>query len=986
MSGPNVLRRSFLIGVVLTVLLLLGAPAALAADESSPVKYNDDNYSDGFSSFHPHDCWRRFDMIYYGGEVWEAFVKGDKPGSDAEIAVYLARNKAENTPSSKPTHYRVVEPGQTWAWSDAGDQRRPNLVRFASFRDKLFLYIAKTYDYNTGSILWQKQIDPIAEKDVDGTRWNPAGTNIYSNRPGSSTKSSRVIKGMVVKVMNDTLYIFFQYGGTRDLYLITSKDAITFSAPQKVYTFAGNDCLLNGDVVTRGSDGAPLLAFLTKDDASGTTAGTIKLWTFDPAVTTNPVSAVESTLPGHEVGSAGQFRDATLVAGDVAGCTPYGATNLQIWAIGWGSGNVYHLQYVFGADGKSGSFYPAGLVDTGSASSHVEADWRGYLASCMAPQQTADGSLQEYARVWWWGSTDTSDAHGRSLKYAMDYLQRLPSTNVDTSSMEYSPAWVLQGVIYGLPPYYPNGTEISQLDSYYKVLFGLEQSQAVSNSVTSEKTLSVSYKSEGILGIPSSSMGLGWSNAVQQTSSSTTTVTQGSTLEWSPKTKGSPPPEDGAQAWGVFFVPTITNDRYHVWAPDKTTDLDVELYYTYISSGKNLIDKVFDKTDPGSDALGAVVKNYWTGTAAWPNSKTYWDPQWTGSETLIASGSTDTYENILPPLYWSASSGSATIDRYIALQNTTEQSKKCTNTIDASVGAFGFSTSMSGSLSIGSSTATTFGQRLDVLYGLPGWYASQIDPDNPPTDYNDYLKRMDLYMYLLRAKTDQAFWIPDGAKANGMYGVENYPWCITWHVNHWESQGATDQHGTSGPSVAALFGNVSTDMARSVPGNPDLRGRLIARVEAIRAAHQDGREIRAAILLGALVDDIRARSGRTVPATSARYWLHFLRLARQTIMASDAVGPKTFATASSGRVGRVVPLRYRVTDDASRYTIATRVVVRNRAGKAVKRFDLGPRATGTWHSVKWRPQARGAYRFYVFAEDLAGHTQVRVGSTRVLVK
>lgn len=986
MSVLNVLRRSLLLGAGLTVLLLSGASAALAADASSPTSYNNDNYSEGFSSVHPHNCWRGFDMIYYGGEVWQAFVKGDKPGSDDEIAVYLARNKAENTPSSKPTHYRVVEPNQSWAWSDAGDLRRPNLVRFASFRDKLFLYIAKTYDYNTGSILWQKQIDPIADKDVDGTRWNPAGTSIYSNRPGKGTSSPRVVKGMVVKVMNDTLYIFFQYGGTKDLNLITSKDAITFSAPQKVYTFTGNDCLLNGDVVTRGSDGAPLLAFVTKDDASGTTTGTIKLWTYDPAATTNPVSAVASTLPGHDAGSAGQFRDATLVAGDVAGCTPYGATNLQIWAIGWGSGNVYHLQYVFGADGKSGSFNPAGLVDAGSASSHVEADWRGYLASCMAPQQTADGSLQQYARIWWWGSTDVSDAHGRSLKYAMDYLKRLESASVDTSAMEYSPAWVLQGVIYGLPPYYPNGTDISQLDSYYKILFGLEQSGVVSNSVTSEKTLSVSYKSEGIFGIPSSSMGLGWSNAVQQTSTSTSTVTQGSTLEWSPKTKGSPPPEDGAQAWGVFFVPTITNDRYHVWAPDKTTDLDVELYYTYISSGKNLIDKVFDKTDPASDVLGQVVKDYWTGTTPWPNSKTYWDPQWTGPETLVSSGSTDTYENILPPLFWSASSGSAAIDRYIALQNTTEQSQKCTNTIDVSAGAFGFSTSMSGSLSIGSSTATTFGQKLDVLYGLPGWYASEIDPNNPPKDYNDYLKRMDVYMYLLRAKTDEAFWVPDGAKANGMYGVENYPWCITWHVNRWESQGATDQHAASGPSAATLVANTSTDIARNLAENPKLRSALTARVEEIRTAYQGGRKVKAAILLGALIDDIRARSGRTVPAVNARYWMHFLKLAREAITASDKAGPSTFARTSRGNAGRVVPLAYKVSDDFSRYTSTTRLVVRDRAGKVVERIALGPKTTSAWHSVGWKPRARGVYRYFVYARDLAGHAQVSVGSARVLVR
>lgn len=882
MNDWMMLKKSALIGFGLVVFLLIfGAAAALAADTSNPTSYNDDNYSEGFSSFYPHNCWRSFDMIFYKGQVWESFCKKEHTGyPDEEISVYVATNEATAAPSSEPTHYHVVEPGQTWADSDSGDLRRPNIARFAVFKDKLFLYIGKTYDYDTGSILWQKQIDPLDATYIgpnDDTRWNPPGTAIWSNRPGSS--NPRVIKGLVAKVMNDTLCMFVQYGGTRDLYSITTTDTVNFSTPKKIHTFAGNDCLLNGDVIARGSDGAPLLAFLTKDDAGDTTTGTIKLWTFDPQATTNAVNYV-ATLPGHDP-SPGAYRDATLLAGDVAGCTPYGNRNLQLWGIGWGSSNVYHMQFAFNPDGKSGVFDPVGIVDHGSASDHVEKGDRGYLASCMAPELTSDSSLQQYARVWWWGSTDASNAHGRSLKYAMDYLKRLEPKSVDTAPIEYSPAWVLQGVIYGLPPYYPNGTQVGFLAASYYVAFGLEYSQMVSNSVTSEKTLSVSYENQGILGIPSASMGLGWSNAVQQTSSSTTKVTQGSILKWSPDTKGAPPPADGAQAWGVFFVPTITNDRYHVFGPDKTTDLHVELYYTYISSGVDLIDKVFDKTDPESADLGQATKDYWTGTTPWPNSMTYWDPWWTSSQTLISPAGSDTYENILPAKFWSASSGSAAINRYIATENTTEQSKTSTNKIDVSASAFGFSTSMSGSLSIASSTATTFGQKLDVLYGLPGWNASLIDPNNPPLHYSDYLKRMDMYMYLLRAKGEDAFWIPDGAKE---YGIQNYPWCITWHVNYWESQGTTDQHGMHGPSVATMVGNTQTDVARTVALPAGLRASLTAKMKAIRTAYDRGNKVAAANIVGALINEIEAQSGKAIPTTSAEYWLHLLELVKPMMM------------------------------------------------------------------------------------------------------
>jgi len=173
-----------------------------------------------------------------------------------------------------------VEDGQTWDWSnDYSDGRRPNAARFAVFKDKLFLYIAKTYDDNTGAILYQKQIDPIATEYVDGTRWNPPAVQIWEHRPNDADHP-QVIRGLVVKVINDTLYILLQYSNTRDLYLITSTDGETFSGgATPMHTFADKDCLLNGDVVTRDRDGAALIASVTKDDAFGgdSTTGTCKL-------------------------------------------------------------------------------------------------------------------------------------------------------------------------------------------------------------------------------------------------------------------------------------------------------------------------------------------------------------------------------------------------------------------------------------------------------------------------------------------------------------------------------------------------------------------------------------------------------------------------------------------------------------------------------------------------------------------------------------
>ncbi len=154
--------------------------------------------------------------------------------------------------------------------------------------------------------------------------------------------------------------------------------------------------------------------------------------TLDPA--TKAVAEV-ATLPN-------KYKELTISTGDVDGCTqdapaaPYSTTALQLWGIGWDTNNVYHMQFVFDTDGTGGTFNPRGRVSTGgNASGHVENSSRNRLTSCIAPEpvaetlpdKTAVTSLQQYARVWWWGDTDASgdNAHGRSMKYRMDFLRNL---------------------------------------------------------------------------------------------------------------------------------------------------------------------------------------------------------------------------------------------------------------------------------------------------------------------------------------------------------------------------------------------------------------------------------------------------------------------------------------------------------------------------------------------------------------------------------
>lgn len=109
--------------------------------------------------------------------------------------------------------------------------------------------------------------------------------------------------------------------------------------------------------------------------------------------------------------------------------------------------------------------------------------------------------------------------------------------------------------------------------------------------------------------------------------------------------------------------------------------------------------------------------------------------------------------------------------------------------------------------------------------------------------------------------------------------------------------------------------------------------------------------------------------------------------AEQTLsFAIDTRGPTTAGKRVGGRKGRKTVLRYRVADDLSPKAKAVTVVVRTARGKKVKTFTVGTRKTATWCSVTWVPRVRGAYRYYVYATDLAGNAQRRVGSARVVVR
>jgi hypothetical protein len=100
----------------------------------------------------------------------------------------------------------------------------------------------------------------------------------------------------------------------------------------------------------------------------------------------------------------------------------------------------------------------------------------------------------------------------------------------------------------------------------------------------------------------------------------------------------------------------------------------------------------------------------------------------------------------------------------------------------------------------------------------------------------------------------------------------------------------------------------------------------------------------------------------------------------------DTVGPTTYAAHASGRQGKPVSLRFEVRDALSARATAIVLTIRTSKNALVKRIKVSSKATGAWYVAKWTPRYRGAYRYTVTADDLAGNRQVKAGSATITVR
>ncbi len=101
----------------------------------------------------------------------------------------------------------------------------------------------------------------------------------------------------------------------------------------------------------------------------------------------------------------------------------------------------------------------------------------------------------------------------------------------------------------------------------------------------------------------------------------------------------------------------------------------------------------------------------------------------------------------------------------------------------------------------------------------------------------------------------------------------------------------------------------------------------------------------------------------------------------------DTGGPLGYGHNASVRRGNYVRLRYKFHDAYSPSVRSLKMIVKTRSGRTIWSKSLSTvKMVDTWSALRWRPNLRGTFKYYVTCKDKAGNVQARraVGTIRVL--
>lgn len=312
----------------------------------------------------------------------------------------------------------------------------------------------------------------------------------------------------------------------------------------------------------------------------------------------------------------------------------------------------------------------------------------------------------------------------------------------------YQSAWSLLGIIHGPPPF-PNNLDTQPPENLSEAQISFTLTAGSSNSITYDQSATAGFDYNGL--IFSASASITHAISTDSTTSKTCAISVSQTLS-----------NANLQNQGIllFSQPTISNKPYRLYGSDGTTDLQFVLHLLSVSESL-IAPVIYDITDPNSGNLPCCVN-----LAELPPSSSVQasdGPNW--SSILVPQNQGTPHLVLQPVSSDAAGGGSETIS-----ESTTQQfTNSSTNTVEASAGAFGFSTSLSGSWGLSSSASTSFQTNFS--------FSINTLATHEPISVDDVVQ-IEVQPHIIQLESTAAI----AAKLIPSLYPNSNPWLITWKV------------------------------------------------------------------------------------------------------------------------------------------------------------------------------------------------------------
>ncbi|MEW6367900.1 MAG: hypothetical protein AB1714_24990 [Acidobacteriota bacterium] len=343
--------------------------------------------------------------------------------------------------------------------------------------------------------------------------------------------------------------------------------------------------------------------------------------------------------------------------------------------------------------------------------------------------------------------------------------------------------WTLVGIVLGPPPFALNGA--SDASGISSVVYATDSSTTITSTETVSKSVSVASNNQIKAGFGKLSLDLSYAHGWTSSNGASQTVDVQTQYTFGPQDET--PPAQGVHGWAIFYAPVVVSQWYKLYAYDKTTYLNQDLYATSVGDAKTHV-AYFSLANPSDGSIPGLFDGFplypaSTDLASWKQIQN-WNAGGSDWDVIFGDQSNPSVESL--------DQGTTTSVAYTE-SDTSTQSTGNSNSFSTSAGASfnlfgGFSSGVTVGYDADYSTSTEVDSTISK--GITCTLAMPI-PENPGD-----VTGLEVQPYWLMAKSTDAPWIPPDYSGN-------LPWCLTWNVTGYGTLGGTTAGLASGPRSAS---------------------------------------------------------------------------------------------------------------------------------------------------------------------------------------